>query len=271
MATNIDSALAASKEHQNKRKKPSRVEVAFTKDFLKRIKRGEFESLEDLDNGALETVMWEAEGAGAGVWHEDPDDPRTRDEHAAIWGVYHGARSIVERRQADRGNDMRAQHRRLDGIAGFASQARALCENLAKPGFRPDLMTPEVEPPLTGEAVKSADFNYWDLSRIADESSLYRSRFADEARRIDEAVTRIDALVESKALDTALDDLRARRGYLARRIDAETATETVVRAEMERRKGLAEERRQAEKDLLDTVEQLKLRVVELEGNAEQTS
>lgn len=241
---------------------PSKVQQAFTKDFLKRIRRGEFESLEGLDDDELRIIMQQASSAYGGIYPKDPDNAVKVDEAARINGVFTNARTLLDNRQRGRQELANTQASRQGAICAFASKARELCELFAEVGFMPDIMAPEIQPPLTDDASKAID--YGELSTMADQAGWYVFLNSRELRNIDEAIADIGLFVGSNVLDVALDDLETRRAYLISTISAHKATEAVARAEMQRRQLEAAERAKAEKSLPDTIKQLQEKIEELE-------
>lgn len=241
---------------------PSKVQQAFTKDFLKRIRRGEFESLEGLDDDGLRTVMQQASSAYGGVYPKDPDIASKVDEAARINGVFNNARTLLDSRQRDRQELANTQASRQNTIRVFASKARELCECFAQVGFMPDIMAPETQPPLTADMSRALD--YGELSTMADQAGWRVFLNSREIRRIDEAIAGIELFAGSNVLDVALDDLETRRAYLVRATSAHEATEAVARAEMQRRQLEAADRAKAEKSLPDTIKQLQEKIEELE-------
>ncbi|MBR4615213.1 MAG: hypothetical protein IKO55_06370 [Kiritimatiellae bacterium] len=241
---------------------PSKVQQAFTKDFLKRIRRGEFESLERLDDDELRTIMQQASSAYSGVYPKDPDIAVKVDEAARINGVLANARTLLDKRQRDRQELANKQTSRQNTIRVFASKARELCELFAEVGFMPDIMAPETQPPLTADMSRALD--YGELSTTADQAGWRVFLNSREIRRIDEAIAGIELFAGSNVLDVALDDLETRRAYLVRATSAHEATEAVARAEMQRRQLEAADRAKAEKSLPDTIKQLQEKIEELE-------
>lgn len=242
---------------------PSKVQQAFTKDFLKRIRRGEFESLEGLDDDELRIIMQQASSAYGGIYPKDPDNAVKVDEAARINGVFANARNLLDKRQRGRQELANTQASRQGAICAFASKARELCELFAEVGFEPDIMAPEIQPPLTADMSRALD--YGELSTTADQAGWRVFLNSREIRRIDEAMAGIKLFAGSNVLDVALDDLETRRAYLIRATSAHEATEAVARAEMQRRQLEAAEREREAGDMPETIRKLQNQIAELQA------
>lgn len=260
---NITTARYDAAQAINARKKPGRELAAFTTYFLQRARRGEFDDLSDMSDGELALILEQASRADAGVWRESADDPAAAEEHAIIWGVYNRAKAIVDGRSRDRDRDRREQQQRQNAIFGLASAGNTLRKYL-KADFSPALMCPPIEPPLTEEGARAID-TYMNLSMTADGSEFIVSLSREELDRINKALLSIEALIDSHALETALDDLRARRDHLVMKIEAEAITRDVAKAEIARRVHEVSEQERFKDELSETVRELQAQVAALES------
>lgn len=246
---------------------PSQDEVAFKDGFINRIWDREFddEKLEALDDEALTVITCEASRAYNAIFPKDPGDPTAVREMQMIYGVGLAAYQIIDGRRTERRNELVNQRHRQGAITSFANSAHTLCKRLAEVDFRPDIMCPDVEQPLTEEAAREIE-GYRELFRIERESSFYIDLNRDELRRVEESVGDIRFLLASGAAEMALDDLMLRLDYLNAMMESKRETMTVARAEIERRAREDRERAKDAENLPETVAQLKQRIAELEGN-----
>lgn len=230
--------------------------------FTKRVRAREFGNLDRMGDAKLAVVVEDAREAlrnfPIAIPHHNED---LLNEYLSVFGVYSDAKSIMEQRSEALNKTRRVQRARKDAVYKFAATVHDLREKLIQTDFALDLVAPDV-PRLTESAARATD--YRGLSSMVDAERFYMKQKGWEHEKVEDAISDIKALIDSKALDIVLADLESFRSRLVRIIEAHAENEKTARSEMERRRAEAVKRTDEEKSLIDTVRQLKETISEME-------
>jgi len=238
--------------------------------FMKRIWEREFDDLSKLDDYQLEEAVTAAKDALRGFPPLISErETETLDDFNAVASVYESAVEEQRGRNYTRYFDVDSQASRQGSMLAFAESANKLCESFARTPLDAAIMAPEPKPALDSD--KAAEYDDQTLLELARQQRWLISESMRDVERIDAAITNIRRLIDTEAIGEALGSLQARRDYLSQSLTALRSTEETALAELGRRQREYVERKQAEKDLPETVRQLQQRIAELEEEKAATA